>query len=74
MTQPLEGNLGSATDEEWLAAHEKLVELVRDDPDFPDEELSFIWDNELDPTDLIDPTEVDHGPADDSRKFHGGGG
>lgn len=65
MTQPApdaEARLGSATDEEWLEGHTRLTELVKG-TDFPEEQLSFIWDPDLDPSTLIDPDEVDHAPG-----------
>lgn len=67
MSEPLEANLGSLTDEEWLEGHAKLTDLVRDDPDFPDEELTFIWDPDLDPRTLIDDDEEDHAPRGDDE-------
>lgn len=67
-----EGNLGDATDQEWLDAHEKLVQLLEHDDSFPNEELSFIWDPELDPATLIDDDEVDHGPEVDNGSAHEG--
>jgi hypothetical protein len=60
-----EADLGSITDVEWLEGHEKLTEMVAGMPDFPDAELTFIWDPDLDPATLIDPSEVDHGPESD---------
>lgn len=60
-----EADLGSATDVEWLEGHEALAQVVAGMDDFPDEELSFIWDEGLNPATLIDPDEVDHGPERD---------
>ena len=68
MTEPrpdAEADLGSVTDVEWLEGHENLAEVVAGMDDFPDEELTFIWDPDKDPADLIDPAEVDHGPRRD---------
>lgn len=61
---PLEGDLGSVTDAEWIEGHETLTHLLAG-TGFPAEELTFIWDPDLDPATLIDGDEVDHGPARD---------
>lgn len=65
MDEIAEADLGSVTDAEWLEAHAALSELVADDPDFPNEELTFIYDPDLDPRTLIADDEVDHGPGSD---------
>lgn len=65
MTEPrpdAEADLGSVTDVEWFEGHEALAAVVAGMDDFPDAELTFIWDRDLDPATLIDPDEVDHGP------------
>lgn len=65
MTEPApdaEADLGSVTDAEWREGHERLTEIVAGMDDFPDAELTFIWDPDVDPATLIDPAEVDHGP------------
>lgn len=63
MTAPLddaaEGNLGSVTDEEWRAAHERL----RATGAIPEEELAFTWDPDLDPATLVQPGEAEADPA-----------
>jgi hypothetical protein len=53
-----EANLGTLTDEQWIAGHSALVEMG----DIPPEELTFIWDPTLNPADLIDPAEVEEAP------------
>ena len=57
----LEADLGSVTDVEWLEGHDRLTQLLAG-TDFPAEELTFIWDPDLNPQTLIDSAEVDHGP------------
>jgi hypothetical protein len=61
---PREGNLGQLTDEEWLAGHRFLQQLVADDPDFPSEELAYLYDPER-PADTVtvDDLTTDRDPA-----------
>jgi hypothetical protein len=65
MTQPIEepteAGLASVTNEEWLEAHAALVEcgMVSD---FPEHELTFVWDPDLPAHMLIHNDEVEQAP------------
>ena len=63
MTQPDigEADLGTATDVEWLDGHAALTEQGLAD-DFPEHELTFVWDADLDADTLIDANETEEAP------------
>lgn len=56
-----EANLSTATDEEWLEAHARLTEEGAA-ASFPQHELTFVWDPDLDPQSLIDENEIEVAP------------
>ncbi len=63
MTQPhdddtADAGLSQVTDEQWLVAHEALVDLGG----IPPEELSFVWEPDLDGKALIEETEIEEAP------------
>lgn len=48
-TDDTEANLGTLTDQDWRDAHERL----RAASGFPADELDYVWDPDLDGTELI---------------------
>ncbi len=53
-----EANLATITDDQWLEGHARLTEAGG----VPEEELTFVWDPDLDPASLLDPAEVEEAP------------
>ena len=55
----LEGNLGQATDEEWLRGHKRLIVSG----DIPEEELAYLYDPDRDPASVsVDDLSVSPDP------------
>jgi hypothetical protein len=60
----LEGNLGQATDAEWLAAHRALIDSAA----LPASELAYLYDPDRDPADVTpDELTVDRDPKEPGR-------
>ncbi len=56
----LEAGMGSLSDEEWRAQHERLI---AENPDLPEPETRYVYDPNLDPATLIGPDETNAVPT-----------
>lgn len=73
----LSGDLGTVTDDEWRAAHERLAADLAGQ--VPAEQIAYTWDPDLGGRELIGPNETEPAPGDGDydpdrdERFQGGG-